>query len=368
MFGKKKQEPEPGDDPAPEMPSQETRSSSFVPTIGQLGADLDKLKAQFSSFYEMQKASNERFSRINEQIGELRAMLIDRDRASQHMEAKASQAIDLVETIQPEKLMIEVRKSDAKVEALKASLESNEIVMNTIVTELKETRNKLAAFKGMEEVVKLNDEVKKELSQIKLVQSVVERHADKVDTVFAEMQKAFGEYMKLSDTLKTLDQSSKTLTSEMDNLKVNMKETSTKKEVAALTTRVDEFEKKVGAVVNLMNERFESLEKKTTAKIDAQLERGAKLLKGFDTLAQKVPDLNKYFNLLSAEAKKAAATNSGSENSGEGSDENGSSSKEEGEVPVEKIKQPGEGTDAIRAAGAKQGDKKGLMGLFGKKK
>lgn len=358
MFGKKKEGLEPGaDEGMGEPPPEEQKRMVGAPTLGQLSANIDKLTAQFSSFYEMQKAVTERFSRVNEQIGELRAMLIERDRASQHMEAKATQAIDLVETIQPEKLLIEVRKSDAKVEALKASLESNEVVMGSIVAELKETRNKLSAFKGMEEVVKLNDEVKKELSQIKLVQSVVERHADKVDTVFAEMQKAFGEYMKLSDTLKTLDQGSKQLTGDMDSMKVSMKETATKKEIAAITARVEDFEKKVGNVVNLLNERFEGLEKKTKDKVDAELEKATKLLKGFDTLAQKVPDLDKYFNLLSEEAKKSSAAAAAP---GEGGGE--------GESPVEKIKEPGQGADTMKEAAAKAGEKKSIMGIFGKKK
>src|SRR3989338_4603662 len=236
MFGKKKEEPELGAEEEAALSAQDEQAAKPKPsgtaTLTQMNADVDKLSAQFSSFYEMQKAATERFARINEQIGELRAMILERDRASQHLEAKATQAIDLVETIQPEKLTIEVRKSDARIEALKANLESNETIMGSVVNELKETRNRLAAFKGMEEVVKLNDEVKKELSHIRLIQSVVERHADKVDTVFAEMQKAFGEYMKLSDTLKGIDQTSKQLTSDLDGIKVTMREAAMKKEVA----------------------------------------------------------------------------------------------------------------------------------------
>ena len=110
MFGKKKEELEPGmTPPTEEKPEKEEKkeSANAPASLGSAIADLEKLKAQFSSFHEMQKASNERFSRVGEQIGELRTMIIDRDRASQHLEAKATQAIDLVETIKPEKLMIE---------------------------------------------------------------------------------------------------------------------------------------------------------------------------------------------------------------------------------------------------------------------
>src|SRR3989338_5639485 len=273
MFGKKKaadtgENPDDGEGTKADGETGKQDSKPAGPlSLAQLSADVDKLSAQFSSFYEMQKASTERFSRINEQIGELRAMLIERDRASQHLEAKATQAIDLVESVQPEKLMIEVRRSDSRIEALKANLESNEVIMSNITNELRDMRNQLKAFKGMDEVVKMNDEVKKELSQIKLVESVVERHADKVDTVFAEIQKSFSDYMKLSSTMKSVDQSSKQMTNDVDAIKVNLKEAASKKDVSLLTGRVEEFEKKVGSYVTLLNERFEDMEKKTSEKV-----------------------------------------------------------------------------------------------------
>ncbi|MBN2454501.1 hypothetical protein JXB11_03060 [Candidatus Woesearchaeota archaeon] len=317
MFGKKKEAKEVEAAPAEEEKKEEKQSSGEL-SLPAMSADLDKLKAQFSSFYEMQKAANERFSRLNEQIGELRAMIVDRDRATQHLEAKATQAIDLVETVQPEKLMIEMRKSDTKIEALRANLESNEAIMNNSVNELKEIRNKLMMFKGMEQVVKLNEEVKKELSQIKLVESVVERHADKVDTIFSEMQKSFGEYMHIGDNLKSLDQAGKQLSSDVDEIKVRVKEFAQKKDVTTLTGKVDDFEKKVSSVVALLNKQFKELERRLTDTMEAKLQKATTLLKGFETLAQKTPDLDKYFNLLSEEAKKVE------------------------QVKVEKLKQPGE--------------------------
>ncbi|MFH1181676.1 MAG: hypothetical protein V1702_01840 [Candidatus Woesearchaeota archaeon] len=332
MFGSKKEVKVETEAPGESQPEKSTPTEMSLPAIS---AEVDKLKAQFSSFYEMQKAANERFSRLNEQIGELRAMIVDRDRATQHLEAKATQAIDLVETVQPEKLMIEVRKSDTKVEALRANLESNEAIMGNTVNELKEIRNRMMLFKGMDEVVKLNEDVKKELSGIKLVESVVERHADKVDTIFAEMQKSFSEYIKLTDTLKSLDIANKQLSSDTDEIKVRLKEFAGKKELTTFTNRLDEFEKKVSIVVNLLNERFLQLEKKLTDQISVNMDKATKLLAGFETLAKKTPDLDKYFNLLEQEAKRAET------------------------VQVEKIKQPGEETPAMEQ---KPPEKKSMLG------
>ena len=352
-FKKKKKEDNAGAEEAgeeieeeKEQPKEERRSGDI--SSGQLVADLDKLKAQFSTFYEMQKASTERFTRLNEQIGELRAMILDVDKNSKMLEAKALQAIDMVQTVQPDKLMIELRKTDGKIEALRASLESNEVVINNTISELKEMRNKIQAFRGMEQVVKLNEEVKGELMEIKKQTAVVERHADRVETIFSEMQKRFSNFDKFSGSVTGLDKSVKQITSDIDSIKVKIGGFANKKDTEDLLAKFNNFEKHVSGIMSLVNRKFESLEKDLKDKFDEKTDKISKLLKGFETLAQKTPDLNKYFNLLEEEAKKSPQQ----------------------EAKVEKIKVPGQEEEPEKEEEKKaglMGKLKGLKDKIGKK-
>lgn len=290
---------------APLEKPQESGDISLV----RLTADVEKLKAQFSTFYELQKTSTERFSRINEQIGELRSMMIERDKAGQHLEAKATQAIDLVKTVQPDKLMIELRKNDSKIEALRANLESTENIINNVVNEIKDVKNKISVFRGMEQVISLNEEAKKEVFEVKKIQAVVERHADKVETIFTEMQKKFSDFAKFNDNVKELDKSFKQISSDFDSIKIRITDLSSKKEVENLITKFDDFEKYTGNIVKLINNRFEKLHKELNEEFGKKFQETDKLLHGFEMLAQKTPDLDKYFNLLQEEAKKASQEN-----------------------------------------------------------
>jgi predicted nucleic acid-binding Zn-ribbon protein len=83
-------------------------------------ADVAKLKASVEAFSDVRKATNERLSRLSEQVGELRAMIADRDRTINQIELKATKASDLVEAVHPDQQMLEIRKGDAKIDALKA--------------------------------------------------------------------------------------------------------------------------------------------------------------------------------------------------------------------------------------------------------
>lgn len=305
MFGKKKKEESEEDEDSDEEEKEEEEPSSSPASLGQVIADLEKLKAKFTTFYEINKAATERFTRINEQIGELRTMLMERDKDSRMLEAKATQAIDMVESVQPDKLMIEVRKQDAKIEALKANLESNEIIMNNAISELKNIRNKMQAFTGMEQVIKMSEEVKKELMETKKTDVTISRHADKVETIFSEIQKRFSGFEKFGDNLKDLDSSLKDVTSDLDSLKTRTAGFANKKDVEDLLTKFNNFEKQVSGIMSLAGKKFENFEKGLDNKFSEKMVAIDKLLKGFEGLAEKVPDLDKYFNLLEEEAKKA---------------------------------------------------------------
>jgi len=361
FFFKKKKKPEEeeqiavtsGDDSYedPEVPvaaAPEKSESSFGDaSMGKLSADVEKLKAQFGTFYELQKASNERFSNINEQIGELRSMLIERDKDSQRLEAKSNQAIDLVKTVQPDKFMVDIRKIDGKVEALKANIESNENIVKNAINELKDMRNKMTVFKGMEQIISMEEEAKTELIEIKKVQAIVERHADKVETIFSEMQKKFSDFIKVADMVKDLDKSFKDIASDFDSIKVKIADFGTKKEIENLIAKFDDFEKYVGNIVTLINKKFEKLNSDFSIEFKKKFEDSDKLLKGFEILAMKTPDLDKYFNLLDEEAKKAIAKEKKS-----GNDEK---VKELG--ADEKVEVPPEETVATKVAGAVSGVK-----------
>jgi len=159
--------------------------------LTRLSTDIERIKASVEGFAEVRKSFTERFSRISEQIGELRNMILERDKNIQEIELKAIKSSDLVESVHPEKIMTEVQKQNAKTEALKANLEGNEAIMDRIMEELKETKRKVEFFRGIEEIVKLSEEVKKELIEIKKTESKIAINTDKVEIIYAEIRSKF---------------------------------------------------------------------------------------------------------------------------------------------------------------------------------
>ena len=239
LFKKKKKEGEElgPDDVVPETPEekkQEAAQASVNPTgsdaasIMKLSTEIDKIKASVEAFAEVRKSFTERFTRTSEQIGELRSMILERDRTIQELELKAVKAADLVESIKPDKFMVEIQKQNVKIEALKANLEGNEAIVDRVMEELKEMRRKIQFFRGVEEIVKLSEEVKKELIGVKKIEGTINIQTDKVQTIYSEMRR------KLQD----LDN----FNSKIQETRVNIEQNT--KDIAYLKTKISGFAEK----------------------------------------------------------------------------------------------------------------------------
>jgi hypothetical protein len=225
-------------EPKPEL----KKEASEVPLdLTRVSTELDRIKANIESFGEVRKAFGERFERITEQIGELRAMILDRDRIVQEIELKAVKASDLVESVKPEKLMTEVQKQDAKLEALKANIEGNEAIMDRIMEELKEVKRKVEFIRGVEEIIKLSEEVKKELIEIKKVEATIKLNTEKSETLYSEIRKKFQDVDIFKGNLRELQLTVEQNSKDVDFLKNKTATLADKSELEALVSKVQRY-------------------------------------------------------------------------------------------------------------------------------
>jgi hypothetical protein len=241
---KKKEETPEGEgseDETEDKPVPEKQIGSTNAEVIKLSTDVDRIKVSVEGFAEVRKSITERINGISEQIGELRAMILDRDRTIQEIELKAVKAADLVESVQPDKLMIEVQKEDAKFEALKANLEGNEAIMTRIMEELKEMRKKLDFFRGIDEIIKLAEDTKKELVEIKKVEAKIGIETDKVETIYGELRRKFQDIDIFSSSLQELRVNTEQNMKDMEFVKTKISGLAEKSEVDRLVQKVQRY-------------------------------------------------------------------------------------------------------------------------------
>jgi hypothetical protein len=280
-----KKKPDIGD-PVQDDGSSEEASAEQKPAIsGNMEVEFTKIKSQLEALNEVRKANAEQFTRLSEQIGELRGALMDSNKAISVIEIASTKAIDLVDSVQPDKLMIEVRRTDGKTEALRANIEANESIMRDMMKELKDMRAQMGFYKGVDQVVKMNNEIKQELIDIKKTEGLVGKHADRVETIFIEVEKKFYDFEKFNEAVKELDRAFKRISADFDKIRVNVEEKSDKKELVKLVDKFTDFEKHTTSILKLLDQRGKNiindlnsqfmklktqLEKKTDTKLDVK--------------------------------------------------------------------------------------------------
>ena len=316
MFGKKGKSREELIAEAQELndePDKEEKKDEVTTGNQKVDIELTKIQGRLEGLDEVRKASSERFSRVAEQIGELRGMIVDTNKAMSKVEVSATKAVDLVESVHPEKLMIEVRKQDGKVESLRASIESNEAIMKDLMLELKKMRDKMSFYKGIEQVIELNEEIKQELATIKKVEATIERHADKVETIFVEVEKKFSDFDKFNDVVKDLDKSFKRLASDFEKVRAKTETKLDRKEFVDLMDRFNEFEKHTTNLLKLLDERNKTVKGELQAEFK-------KLVKEYKTKLDKMQPkpLKEVEEEIREEVKKEVKEESG-DGSGEDS-------------------------------------------------
>jgi len=243
LFGKKEEDKieAESEEEKPEKKSESKVEDLSGASSARLASEITKIQASVEAFGEVRKSFSERFSRISEQIGELRSMILDRDKSIQEIELKAVKAYDLVDSVHPEKISTMVQRESAKIEALKANLEGNEAIMGRIMDELKDTRRKIEFFRGVEEVIKLSEEVKQELIEIKKIESRVNINTDKVETIYYEMRNKFQSIDSFDAEVKELKVAVEQNTKDVGFLKDKVGGLAEKAELERLISKVQRY-------------------------------------------------------------------------------------------------------------------------------
>src|SRR3989338_3545517 len=222
-------------------------------------ADMERLKAQVEALNQTKDSWRQRFSDVSERIGELRTMLNEAESKMAGIEVKSTKAADLVEELDPEKIIGEMQRRDAQYEALKAKLESSQSIYDSIIIDLKDIRSRIGMFRGVEGLLKLSDEVKDELIAIQKIKAVTEAHADKVESIFMDFRENIKEFAKISNAVKESQASISEIRKLADAHDGQIKFLAPRKDLEQLSAKVDAVSEKLGKYTETINKAsFES--------------------------------------------------------------------------------------------------------------
>ena len=185
---------------------------------GVSSAEIERLNAKVDSVVEWIKQFYERFAYVSESIGQVKAMSIANEKKISSSMAEAEKAVDIVKEVKPADLRIEYQKAELRVATLAEKIEFNKRFMTEVINEVNEIKKKSEIFIGVEALIKLNEDTKKELVKTNTLSAKSKMQADKVQEIFMEVRKSFAEAQKTRAVVDSFEASYSGLKTSIDKL------------------------------------------------------------------------------------------------------------------------------------------------------
>ncbi|MEW5994895.1 MAG: hypothetical protein AB1476_05010 [Candidatus Hadarchaeota archaeon] len=225
------------------MPKAGGDEESVKAALKPVTTKLEQMEAQVAALSSLRETYDTRFTMLSEKIGEVRSMILTQAKEGADAKAKAEKALMALEGVKPEEFRSAIIKRDADVEALKVKLSSTDDMIKNLMAEMRDFRNALAQFKGLEAVIGMSDEARKNIIRIQQLKDQVEVMSDKVMAAFMEFQRRFKDVTDLGLKVSTLEETVKPLGKSVNQIDVLVKQAVTKAEMAKLTGDIESLKR-----------------------------------------------------------------------------------------------------------------------------
>lgn len=186
--------------------------------------EVERMHARLDVIENLIKSYNERFSVLNQQVGEVRTMAINNEKLINKSTKDSVKAVDIVKELKPEELRSDYQRMDLKVQKLSEKLELEKQWFDSLMDEMKEIKRKSEIFVGTDGLINLIKDTKKDIVFLKKLSTKTKVNSDRAESIFIELKKNFADYEKLYNTVNNLDSSYSDVSKEVEKLKLNHSE------------------------------------------------------------------------------------------------------------------------------------------------
>jgi chromosome segregation ATPase len=247
---------EPGQPAATETPVetiQETPAETEVKKdFSDASIEIEKIKVMIDAIREQKTGLDESIRTIFENIGEIRSMSIQNDATASELNTKITKMDDEISQVRPKEIDKKFREMDEKLEKYDATIEKIQTKANDMADRINKAYELLRGIGGIENLIKINEDVQKKLTDIKEATHYVERLGSKSERIFIDIKAGLDDLVVYKAKQESLEESIKDLIKNIDSLSGKLETYETKKDAEALNTAISVLQKEVENINKVM--------------------------------------------------------------------------------------------------------------------
>jgi len=221
-------------------------------TYENLVAEIEKIQGRLDVVNELKNQLTETTRTFSEEIGELRTMILDREKSFSKIEIGFEKINEIVKDIEPQTIRKNFEKKEQKILELEARIEKLERFSKEIIKQTEKVREVIEKVKSFENLVSVAERVKKYLRQAEETKNYADRIAGKVETMFEDMNNKVIDLDEKSAKLEDIDSLLKELVPTVDKLQIEVSNKADKEDVVSL---------KRSGVSRIVEEKIDKIEK-----------------------------------------------------------------------------------------------------------
>jgi ElaB/YqjD/DUF883 family membrane-anchored ribosome-binding protein len=278
------------------------------PKMDKMNVRIVKLKAFVDALKEEKGGDREAIQRITEEVGEARSMTTNMEGRMSEIEMKLEDVSETITDLKPQRFAKELQKKEEEIKMHEARLEKLDDMNSTILKRVNQIQIILEKLGNIESIADMTKDISKKLVSIDDREKKITRLADKIDSMFVEINKRLEEFMfykakqdSLDDltkeTMKSIDELTTKLTryAEKDDMellrdtlenKINTMAKESAVQVPTATVQVQQDRSEIEALMKLLEEQYK---KGQMSKKDYEKAREANMKKLKEMGDQKPP-------------------------------------------------------------------------------
>jgi len=224
---------------------KKTKEEFTESEIPELLLRLEKIDGKLEVFDNSKNEVNERVTQLAEEIGELRSMIMERERSFTKMETEFETVKESVSGLEPMRIKSAFEKRKMEILENKAKIEELEVLVRALGEEVKKFRGLLEKIKSFENIADLSFDIDRKVSEVREVKDYADKIAAKVEGIFSELNTKVSQLEGQREKVEKLDELSIEVTKMLDEVSVKLTKFVEEKDLKEMQKTMEENFKKI---------------------------------------------------------------------------------------------------------------------------
>jgi chromosome segregation ATPase len=201
---------------------------------------LEKINGKLEIIDRSRNDVNERMTQFAEEIGELRTMMMERERTFDKVKSQFDSVKESVTDIRPERLTKKFERTEQEILENKAKIETLETLIKTLAEENRRVRRLMEKIKSFENLVDISYEMERKLTRINEIKNYADVVVAKVENIFSELNEKVSQLESQKEKIEKLDELTIEITKMLDEVSIKMTKFVTEKDLKDFKKSLEE--------------------------------------------------------------------------------------------------------------------------------